>query len=136
MINKHFTLLSLFVSLLIPTEGYAVASPREKLLEEALIMQLHSQIQSSLKEHFQENLIQYDCEHISEIRMIYLPSGTEYLEGGKAFEITVELRKKDTAGDKLVHLKLSNEKTAITYALVSIKNDAVPKGFQCSKISP
>jgi hypothetical protein len=136
MIQKHFTLLSLFVFLLISTGGQAVAAPREKVLEEALIMELHSQIQLTMKKHFQENIIQYDCEHISEIKMIDLPSGSGYLERGRAFEITVELRKKDTSGDKLVHLKFRNEKTDSTYSLVNIEDKALPKGFQCSNISP
>jgi hypothetical protein len=137
MIQKHFsTLLCLFVFLLISNGGHAVAAPREKVLEEALIMELHSQIQLAVKKHFQENINQYDCEHISEIKMINLPSGSGYLEGGRAFEITIGLRKKDTSGDKLVHLKFSNEYTGSGYSLVSIENKALPEGFQCSKISP
>jgi hypothetical protein len=99
-------------------------------------MELHSRIQLAVKKHSQENIVQYDCEHIIEIKMINLPSGSSYLERGKAFEITVGLRKKDTSGDKLVHLKFSNENTGSSYSLVNIENEALPEGFQCSKISP
>jgi hypothetical protein len=137
MIQKHFTaLLCLFVFFLISSGSHAVAAPREKVLEEALIMELHSQIQVAMKKHFQENIVQHDCEHISEIKIVNLPSGSGYLEGGRAFEITIELRKKDTSGDKLVHLKFSNENTGSGYSLVNIKNELLPEGFQCSKISP
>jgi hypothetical protein len=137
MIQKHSTtLLCLFVFLLISDGGHAVAAPREKVLEEALIMELHSQIQLAMKEHFQDNIVQYDCEHIGEIKMLNLPSGSDYLEGGRAFEITVGLRKKDTSGDKLVYLKFSNENTSSAFILVSIENEVLPEGFQCSKISP
>jgi hypothetical protein len=137
MIQKHFTAsFCLFVFLLFSNGGHAVAAPREKVLEEALIMELHSQIQLAIKEHFQENIVQYDCEQISEIKMINLPSGSSYLEGGRAFEITIELRKKDTTGDKLVHLEFSNENTGSGYSLVIIENELLPEGFQCLKISP
>lgn len=93
-------------------------------------MQLSHEIQLALKEHFQQKIVQYDCEKITEIEMIKLPEESRYLSEGKTYKIKVELRVKGSQ-DKLVTMTLYSAPRT-TFYKPQIFSRPIPKDYKCS----
>lgn len=129
-------LIILTCSLFIFGSTIVHAEPREELIEQALLQQLHPAVQASLQSIYHEKYSQYSCEHIVSINERVTASKkkakakpVDAIHGQKYFIITVGLLR--TNGE-YVELYLKNDTAEARYYLLSYKKGALPDDFKCS----
>ncbi|MCR8636572.1 hypothetical protein NV381_35905 [Paenibacillus sp. N5-1-1-5] len=108
---------------------------REKAIEEALLQELHTEIESSLNSIYSEKYSQFQCARIVSIneRLTVSKQGTkskpvDAIHGAKYFEINVGLLRKN---DEYVELRLKNDTASAQYYLVNYSKRDRPMGFSC-----
>ncbi|WP_079909360.1 hypothetical protein [Paenibacillus sp. 32352] len=112
-----------------------MASPREDLLEKALLQQLHPLIQSTLQSIYQESLSQYDCAHILSINERITSSNQDVkaspvdaIHGQAYFELIVGVRR---SGGEYIELTFINDTASGQYDLKTYKQSMAPKELFC-----
>ncbi|SEB86282.1 hypothetical protein SAMN05443246_2164 [Paenibacillus sp. GP183] len=122
MANK---LLILFCFLMTIFSSKAFAEPREILIENALLQQLHSVIVSSLKDIYKEKYPQFGCSRITLInervtvkRKDKKASPVDAMHGATFFEITVVICRPNKDNVELI---LKNDTATAQYYLLSYK---------------
>ncbi|NOU94926.1 hypothetical protein GC093_17105 [Paenibacillus sp. LMG 31456] len=127
---------ALLILTMIRSQASADVVPRDRVLEEAFLQQLHPIIQSSLNSIYNEKYSQVRCTRVMSIheRITISKHGVETkpvdaIHGAKYFEIRVGLVRKN---DEYVELRLKNDTASAQYYLVNYSKGDRPQGFSCS----
>lgn len=119
----HF--LVLFCLLITGNQATAYSQPREQLVEEALLQQLHPVIVSSLKEINKEAYSQYGCERIVSINERVTIKNkdnkampADAIHGANYFEITVTICRSPSENVELI---LKNDSAMAQYYMAGYK---------------
>jgi hypothetical protein len=114
--------LALFCILITSTESKVYSEPREIIIEEALLQQLHPVIVSSLRNIFKEKYSQYGCERIVSINERITTKNkdnkarpVDAIHGAKFFEITIVICRPNGENVELI---LKNDTVNSQYYLV------------------
>jgi hypothetical protein len=115
----------LFCILFTSTESKVYSEPRENVIEQALLQQLHPVIVSSLRELYKEEISQYGCARIVSINERITTKNKDnkarpfdLIHGAKFFEITIVICRPNGENIELI---LKNDTVNTQYYLVGYK---------------
>ncbi|MCP3776711.1 hypothetical protein NLX71_26085 [Paenibacillus sp. MZ04-78.2] len=107
-----------------------------KYLERALLTELHDVIQNALRKEFSQDIVQFNCLKMLEIKPTAIEiHGTKLTDGSNAFRIKIQLRKLDIDKDYLVKITLTNDKPPSGYYVESIDKEVIQKNYKCKSLA-
>jgi hypothetical protein len=131
-LSLFVTLLLMVLFLLLPLNVNGNTN-RELLFEHALLMSLNHEIKTALRKEIKVERVQFDCDKITNIELITLPSGSQFLSEGHAFIIEVQLRAMVNDKWKLVNIAFDNNNATASYTARKVQIEPLPKNFICPK---
>lgn len=100
----YLPLLAILLYTACPVPIQSQSQEQSTYIENAFLQTLHYKVVNSLQEHYRLELVQFECEHITNIQVINLPAESEHLKDGLAYRITIQ-----------VHVMVPNELLLLTF---------------------